>query len=321
MALVSTVIGAFVLVGGGCSCGSKGRTMTDNAIQTLDMAVRCCKDMADPQAKDECLRDVAKALTEAGSLITQWTIACEQGNQALMDEILRAIRARINGQSCSDPAQPVKTGPNTFASIASPLSNVERVDMEIEGEVGGNGGVLFGTTCLQHDGDSAVCAETVVKIGWISRNSNGGRSIGEVGSLTRLQIQFPEMSGISLNMVPFEGNRIDVDQRGRGSVRALMEFAGEGSPGLFNRAWFEFPIEIDGGVLSFGRRGMSGLEVAPEVPNAVADWDGNFVVDAFDKAAFYAEFADSPFDLNGDGVISEADIAYFEQRYFENSNG
>lgn len=297
--------------------------MTKNANDTLDAAKKCCMEISDQDRRDQCLMDVADTSREIASLITQWTIACNESESDLMEDLVEAIQDRLrgDGKSCPNPDALVTMADGSLASLVSPLSSFERIDMEIGGRVGGAGARLAGTTCLFEGDASAVCAETVVKIGWLAQANAGEQSRAGSPVLTSFHIRFPDLPGTSLAMVPHPANEIVLDDRGRGSINAVMELSGPRTPGIFDTAWFEFPIRIDGGWIEFGSVGMTGLEIAPQAPNAVADWNGDRVVDEFDMVDFYEDFADNPFDLDGDGAVTDADVAYFEQRFFENSNG
>lgn len=316
-------LGLTLVLAGGCSCAKEAKQMTKNAEDALDAARMCCLDISDQDRRDQCLVDVANTTREIVGLITEWTIACNEDESDLMEEVVEAIRDRLSrdGKSCPDPDALVTMADGSLASLVSPLSTFERVDMEIGGRAGGAGARLAGTTCLFEGDASAVCAETVIKIGWLSQVDAGERSRGGSPVLTSFHIGFPDLPGTSLAMVPHPANEIVLDDRGRGSINAVMELRGPRTPGIFATAWFEFPIHVDGDWIEFGGVGMTGLEIAPQAPNAVADWNGDRVVDEFDMVDFYEDFADGPFDLDGDGEVTDADVAYFEQRFFENSNG
>lgn len=316
-------LGLTLILAGGCSCAKEAKQMTKNAKDTLDAARMCCLEISNQDRRDQCLVDVANTNREITSLITEWTIACNEDESELMEDLVETIRDRLrgDGKSCPDPDSLVKMADGSLASLASPLSTFERVDMEIGGRVGAVGARLAGTTCLFEGDESAMCAETVVKIGWLAQVDAGGQSRGGSPVLTSFHIRFPDLPGTSLAMVPHPANEIVLDDRGRGSINAVMALSGPRVPGIFETAWFEFPIHVDGGWIELGGVGMTGLEIAPQAPNAVADWNGDRVVDEFDMVAFYEDFADGPFDLDGDGAVTDADVAYFEQRFFENSNG
>lgn len=313
--------GTSLMMAGGCrNCTSKGKEMTENAQSLLDFSRKCCLEISVPDQRDECLRKVNETSNQIAGLIVNWTIACEDDNSQLMKEVTDAIRERLRNQSCENPDAPIAMSGSSYASIASPLSTVERIDMEISGRVGGSGALLAGPTCIV-EGDASLCTETEVKIGWLSRFDESGRGPSGSAVLTTFQIRFPDLANASLTMIPFEGNAIEFDRRGAGSIKALMRFSEGATTGLFDTAWFEFPIQRVGDQLLFGRAGMTGLDIAPQIPNAVADWNGDFTVDAADMAAFYEDFADGPFDLDGDGEISNGDIAYFESVFYEHFEG
>ena len=61
------------------------------------------------------------------------------------------------------------------------------------------------------------------------------------------------------------------------------------------------PLSIRGGTASIRTNGWISVDdIMPVAPNGVADWHRDFIVDEHDYAAFLADFATAPIDLNGD---------------------
>ena len=87
--------------------------------------------------------------------------------------------------------------------------------------------------------------------------------------------------------------------------------------------YVEIPIFISG---ARARAGTSGAfvdteSIMPVAPNAIADWNRDFMVDLHDYEAFLQDFGIGLIDLNADGVTDERDLEIFEERFNDELGG
>ena len=135
-----------------------------------------------------------------------------------------------------------------------------------------------------------------------------------------------QVQSLSLNMN--EVGQYELSQSFQGTLRPLgsgkymiQAVLKPSSMTESDQASFGFHVEIP---FSFergrARAGWGNTYVSvdtafPVAPNAIADWNRDFIVDLADYAAFLADFAGGLIDLNGDGESNDADFAIFEDRF------
>ncbi len=316
--LATAVAGAIALCSG--CCNSEYRTLSESMNRWDDLGRKCCQGMSDPASRDECLRNHEHTWKKLRELRKKWYEACLDGERELMRNIYRTIfKVITRDPTCLiEPlVRPIRGG---HASLVSPLGGVDSVDLDLEGEVRHGRCELAGTICLKVD-DATVCAESLAIMAW-SRDS-GGSGHGPMSMCpVEFSLSFPDLEGVSLEMVPFEGNGIRLNRDGRTTLGVWMKIHDPvGVCGLTSDAWFEFPIELRSGRVAITAVGMAGLDLAPQVPDVIADWNEDRQVDQLDYVAFMEDLIHGRVDLDGDGESNEADLAFFESRWHEAMNG
>ncbi len=305
----------------GC-CKDKRDDMKDNIESLDDLGRKCCQAITDPDLKASCLAQHEGTIEELEQLVSDWYRACRQGDRA-RKRMLRGLILDIllAAALCQDEGPVVTAADGGYASLASPLAGVDSVDLELEGAARGGRALLRGPVCLT-GAEATVCAEAVASIRWMEE-------IGESDAFGRtswhpleFRLSFPDLDGVMLEMIPFEGNGITIDQRGRATLGMKMRIQDEiGVFGIAPEAWFEFPFDRDGDRVSIMVAGASGLEVAPQVPSVIADWNEDRRVDDLDYQNFVRDFVDGRVDLDGDGASTDLDLAWFESRWNDALNG
>jgi hypothetical protein len=112
-------------------------------------------------------------------------------------------------------------------------------------------------------------------------------------------------------------NSLVVDQTGKGTLGVRFNFApGNGSTlpaRLPEGAWMAIPVQMTTSgtqlLATSGSSALSGWTLFPALPNPIADFDGNGMVNDADMSAFLASWTtgDLSADVNHDGTLSSAD--------------
>ncbi|QOJ00468.1 MAG: hypothetical protein HRU70_08200 [Phycisphaeraceae bacterium] len=120
-------------------------------------------------------------------------------------------------------------------------------------------------------------------------------------------------------------NAMTLDADGRGTLAMRVHFVSTGSAALPARlpegAWMVLPVERNASAtqLRIGNGGslLSGLSVFPTLPNPIADFDRDGLVDDADLDSFLRALADKlpAADVNRDGVADSLDYEMFLDRW------
>lgn len=305
----------------GC-CNDKLEEIHESIDSWDELGRKCCQGMVDPDGRAECLRRHREKMDELKDLADRWYDACREDDKARKRILLRLLgEVLLTVAVCQTDGPVVGAANGRFASLVSPLASVDAVDLALEGTVQGGRSTLAGPICLTTN-EATVCADVVASIRWIE-TTDGRGSAGRAG-MTPLEfrLKFPELEGVSLEMVPFEGNGVFTDDDGRSVLGARMRIQDEiGVFGLAQEAWFEFPFDRRGTELAIMATGLAGSELAPEVPGVIADWNEDRRVDDLDHVDFLADLAAGLVDLDDDGYSGDGDLEYFESRWRDEFTG
>lgn len=299
----------------GC-CKDKRDDMKDNIEAFDDLGRKCCQAITDPDLKASCLAQHQETIEKLDQLVSDWYQACRQNDR----ERKRVIRGLIldillSAALCQDDGPVVTAADGGYASLASPLAGVDSVGLELEGVARGGRALLSGPVCLT-GAEATVCAEAVASIRWVEAIDESDAFGRTAWHPLEFRLSFPDLDGVMLEMIPFEGNGIVTDRRGRTTLGMKMRIQDEvGVFGISPEAWFEFPFEHDGDRVSITVAGSSGLEVAPQVPSVIADWNEDRRVDDLDYQDFIRDLVDGQVDLDGDGASTDLDLAWFGSRW------
>ena len=120
-------------------------------------------------------------------------------------------------------------------------------------------------------------------------------------------------------------NAMSVDANGQGALTCRMKLSpmGSNTPPIWlpDGAWMVLPVQRNAAGtklrIETGGTPLGGLQVFPVLPNPIADFDRNAVVDDTDAIAFQSAWTvGSPAaDVNHDGVVNAADYDLFVNRW------
>ena len=320
-------------------CGkayTKGRERIQDAF---DEALDCCRDMlpGNPDGYSSCVRRVEESRRNAQDSLSEAHQACVDANTDLLTtqiEVLFDVVDRAIKVACEvvDVVNIVRSDDSEqLANLTNPMIEYDAMAIDLSGTVIGfdmqpitpqsldaharsNSLItarMRGTVKgMNLQGIHSASAEVQMRAN-LPRDRRSG---GTIHSLT-LALQGMPVMEIA------EGHPSTVKTLDNGShlicavLKPRVPFSDSAEP-VFGY-YVEIPMAISGNRVQAGTSGafLETESIMPVAPNAIADWNGDFMVDLNDYESFLQDFAIGLIDLNADGATDELDLDIFEDRF------
>ena len=322
-------------------CGEAYNKGRDKIQDSFDEALDCCKELlpANPAGYADCVQKVEDARQTANDSLDAAHQACVDANTSLLTSHVEAITDVVKDAvktACSviDVIGVTKNAAgDQAANILDNSDGVDSIQLSLRGivsqaNIGGSADVFEGQPGMP----SIVSRRIQVQLG---------------GTISSMFGDGTYTTGISATMTAtLPGNRhgsgtiqhLDLKLAGVGEYELARGFQSTLKPtgagqyliqAVFKPSsdtqneqatfgfYAEIPFSMDRGraKAGWGNTYVPVNTALPVAPNAIADWNRDFVVDMYDYAAFLADFAEGVIDLNGDGESNDADFAVFEDRF------
>ena len=325
----------------GCeSCGDKARDLRATWKDFYDQRWACCQKLMDLGANREaaeCFEKLEQDAADTGSMITSWQVACENENSDRMEFIEQLI---LNMTSPGCLGALIASNGSETANISSPIEHLDDVSIDLKplpsrapqpveseaaenalhdaGRIGTTGNRFRGTVCIGDDA-GLLCGTGKGRIRYVPMPLQQGTHVRNYRpTFFELIVRTGDLT-TTLGLVEHERNRITIDRNGQGTLKVATTYDTSAPIGVINDVvWFEFPVRMTLDGIAIRCENLSGLDLAPEKPNAIADWNGDWIVNDVDYVLFLEDFIDGRTDLNLDGTVDGEDMKYFMERW-ENS--
>ncbi|MDZ4754651.1 MAG: hypothetical protein SGJ11_09155 [Phycisphaerae bacterium] len=315
------------LVLGGC-CTEQRREMDALLDKYYEQAFMCCKERAalDPTGGAECFQKLAEWRLATATKILEWYQACLDGEQDIAGGIvgsLKALLTQIGNETCGTTLE-LPNGRNVTAGI--PFVHGDTIEFE---------GAFDGMFKLMEPPDAPVRLD--LEAGAFRMEAFGSVVTGRLNGSLELVAHGPNSGTLIVERADLEfgvgsgalvmtlddhtgGSYVRFDGM-HGVLQLRVAISTSGDLALFtpSAAWLRIPVQVSGSSITFAGGIHQLIDIIPPAPGW-ADWNGDWVVDEADWAAFFAgpDAGEVDYrDLNLDGSIDATDIGMFADSWRE----
>ena len=326
-------------------CGKAYQEGRKKIRDAFDDALSCCRNMlpGDPSGYATCVQKVEQSRRFAQQSLNDAHQACVDANTELLTAEVTAIfevvdRAIKAACEVIDVISIVRSGDSDrMANLTSPVLEYQAMAIDLNGTVTGLDTQPITPQSLEtHQRSNRLISanmqgtikgmnsegihDTSVQVRMVATLPRNARRHGTIHNFLL------ELHGMpAMEIAEGFASTLKAQDDGGHLICAVLKpripFTDADAP-IFG-CYVEIPIFISG---ARARAGTSGAfvdteSIMPVAPNAIADWNRDFMVDLHDYEAFLQDFGIGLIDLNADGVTDERDLEIFEERFNDELGG